>query len=59
MIINHQYQATQPVKTQNSERVAVLLTGYGEVQSYRALSVYNQAATKYIASQFVPFEFAS
>ncbi|MEH1856371.1 MAG: hypothetical protein V7L11_32950, partial [Nostoc sp.] len=62
MIISHQSQATQPVGTQNSdsaeptlhERVAVLLAGYGEVQSYRALSVYNQAATKYIASQFVP-----
>ncbi|QLE42883.1 ferrochelatase [Nostoc sp. C052] len=54
MIISHQSQATQPVGTQNSDRVAVLLAGYGEVQSYRALSVYNQAATKYIASQFVP-----
>ncbi|MBN3927516.1 ferrochelatase [Nostoc sp. NMS4] len=54
MIINDQFQGTQPVGTQNSDRVAVLLAGYGEVQSYRALSVYNQAATKYIASQFVP-----
>ncbi|AFZ01749.1 ferrochelatase [Calothrix sp. PCC 6303] len=54
MIISHQSQATQPVEMQNNERVAVLLAGYGEVQSYRALSVYNQAATKYIASQFVP-----
>jgi protoporphyrin/coproporphyrin ferrochelatase len=55
MIISHQSQATQPIENQNSDsRVAVLLTGYGEVQSYRALSVYNQAATKYIASQFVP-----
>jgi protoporphyrin/coproporphyrin ferrochelatase len=54
MIISHQSQSTQPIENQNSERVAVLLAGYGEVQSYRALSVYNQAATKYIASQFVP-----
>jgi protoporphyrin/coproporphyrin ferrochelatase len=35
------------------DRVAVLLAGYGEVQSYRDLSRYNQAATKYIAAQFV------
>ncbi len=54
MIISHQSQGTQPVRNQNDNRVAVLLAGYGEVQSYRALSVYNQAATKYIASQFVP-----
>jgi ferrochelatase len=53
-MISHQSQVMQSVEKQNSERVAVLLAGYGEVQSYRALSVYNQAATKYIASQFVP-----
>ena len=39
---------------ENSDRVAVLLAGYGEVQSYRDLSRYNQAATQYIAAQFVP-----
>jgi protoporphyrin/coproporphyrin ferrochelatase len=38
----------------DSDRTAVLLTGYGEVESYRDLSKYNQTATKYIASQFVP-----
>ena len=54
-MMSRELQATQPVETQKSDsRVAVLLAGYGEVQSYRALSVYNQAATKYIASQFVP-----
>ena len=36
------------------DRVAVLLAGYGEVQSYRDLSRYNRAATKYIAAQFIP-----
>lgn len=39
---------------ENIDRVAVLLAGYGEVQSYRDLNRYNQAATQYIASQFVP-----
>jgi protoporphyrin/coproporphyrin ferrochelatase len=34
-------------------RVAVLLVGYGEVQSYGDLNQYNQAATRYIAAQFV------
>jgi len=61
-MISHQSQATQLVTPHNddseallqADRVGVLLAGYGEVQSYRALSVYNQAATKYIASQFVP-----
>ncbi|MEA5573655.1 ferrochelatase [Calothrix sp. UHCC 0171] len=54
-MISPQSQTTQPVVPHsNNSRVAVLLTGYGEVQSYRALSVYNQVATKYIASQFVP-----
>ncbi|MEH2379673.1 MAG: ferrochelatase [Nostoc sp.] len=61
-MISHQSQETQTVAPHNGnlaeptlhDRVAVLLAGYGEVQSYRALSVYNQAATKYIASQFVP-----
>ncbi|MEZ2231243.1 ferrochelatase [Microcoleus sp.] len=61
-MITHQSQATQPVAPPNdnsetlllpANRVAVLLAGYGEVQSYRDLSSYNQAATKYIASQFV------
>lgn len=39
---------------EKGDRTAVLLTGYGEVESYQDLSKYNQAATKYIASQFVP-----
>jgi ferrochelatase len=52
-MITHPAQGTQPVGTRNSDRVAVLLAGYGEVQSYRDLSRYNQAATKYIAAQFV------
>lgn len=60
-MITHPSQATQPVAPldENSEmllqenRVAVLLAGYGEVESYRDLSRYNQAATKYIAAQFV------
>jgi protoporphyrin/coproporphyrin ferrochelatase len=45
-MISYQSQATLPI--------AVLLAGYGEVESYRDLSCYNQAATKYIAAQFVP-----
>ncbi len=53
-----QSQTTHPVASHQDDsaeptRVAVLLTGYGEVESYRDLSSYNQAATKYIASQFV------
>jgi len=53
-MINHQSQSTDSVTSQSENRVAVLLAGYGEVQSYRDLSRYNQAATKYIAAQFVP-----
>lgn len=59
-MISPQSQATQtttaPPNDDSPEktRVAVLLAGYGEVQSFRELSVYNQAATKYIASQFLP-----
>ncbi|MCP2731734.1 ferrochelatase [Limnofasciculus baicalensis] len=60
-MISHQSQSTQPVAPHNDDsvallqanRVAVLLAGYGEVESYRDLSSYNQAATKYIAAQFV------
>jgi protoporphyrin/coproporphyrin ferrochelatase len=57
-MITPQYQATQPVAPHKDDspetmRVAVLLAGYGEVESYRDLSSYNQAATKYIASQFI------
>ncbi|MEO9125743.1 MAG: ferrochelatase, partial [Microcoleus sp.] len=52
-MINHQFQSTDSAAT-SENRVAVLLAGYGEVQSYRDLSRYNQAATKYIAAQFVP-----
>jgi protoporphyrin/coproporphyrin ferrochelatase len=53
-----QSQTTHPVASHQDDsaeptRVAVLLAGYGEVESYRDLSSYNQAATKYIASQFV------
>jgi len=47
-------QAQLTLSTQTKGRVAVLLAGYGEVQSFQDLSVYNQAATKYIASQFLP-----
>jgi protoporphyrin/coproporphyrin ferrochelatase len=46
---SHPSQPIQPAKN----RVAVLLAGYGEVQSYRELRRYNQAATKYIAAQFI------
>jgi protoporphyrin/coproporphyrin ferrochelatase len=52
-MISQQSPSMQPLETHNNNRVAVLLAGYGEVESYRDLSSYNQAATKYIASQFV------
>ena len=52
-MMSQQPPSTQPVEPHNNKRVAVLLAGYGEVESYRDLSSYNQAATKYIASQFV------
>jgi protoporphyrin/coproporphyrin ferrochelatase len=52
-MLTHQSQVTQPVAPHNDNRVAVLLAGYGEVESYRDLSSYNRAATKYIAAQFV------
>lgn len=45
---------TASIVSRSDDRVAVLLAGYGEVQSYRELNRYNQAASKYIASQFVP-----
>jgi protoporphyrin/coproporphyrin ferrochelatase len=54
MMISPQSQAMQSTVLHNDNRVAVLLAGYGEVQSYRDLSRYNQAASKYIAAQFVP-----
>jgi len=64
-MMSHQAQAPHPVAAHNgdldrslealpADRVAVLLAGYGEVQSYRDLSRYNRAASKYIAAQFVP-----
>jgi protoporphyrin/coproporphyrin ferrochelatase len=57
-MISPQSQSTKPVVHHQDDspeptRVAVLLAGYGEVESYRDLSSYNQAATKYIAAQFV------
>ncbi len=52
-MMSQQPPSTQPIELHNNKRVAVLLAGYGEVESYRDLSIYNQAATKYIASQFV------
>jgi protoporphyrin/coproporphyrin ferrochelatase len=53
-MVSYQSQATHSKQPQNENRVAVLLAGYGEVQSYRELSHYEQAASKYIASQFIP-----
>ncbi len=61
-MISHDYQAKQTATPNDNkgkvllptDRVAILLTGYGEVQSYRDLSRYNQAASKYIAAQFIP-----
>jgi len=59
--MSHQPQASHSITPHNddrealqTDRVAVLLAGYGEVQSYRDLSRYNQAASKYIAAQFLP-----
>lgn len=59
--MSHQPQASHSITSHNDDRealqidrVAVLLAGYGEVQSYRDLSRYNQAASKYIAAQFLP-----
>ncbi|PZO38834.1 MAG: ferrochelatase [Pseudanabaena frigida] len=51
LVENHNSNLTE---TTQRDRVAVLLAGYGEVESFRELSLYNQAATKYIASQFLP-----
>jgi hypothetical protein len=63
MIISHQSQATQSVENQNSdsaeptlrERVAVLLAGYGEVQSYRfiaeAIAILDDVLTRMEAHQ--------
>jgi ferrochelatase len=55
-MISHQSQAMHhnDLTPTRCNSVAVLLAGYGEVQSYRDLNRYNQAATKYIAAQFVP-----
>jgi protoporphyrin/coproporphyrin ferrochelatase len=57
-MISSQSQVPKPVYSPNDNlsektRVAVLLAGYGEVESYQDLSSYNQAAIKYIASQFI------
>lgn len=38
----------------NSDRVAVLLTGYGEVEDYKDLTTYNKRASFYIAAKFAP-----
>jgi ferrochelatase len=48
------FEAAEAVENHNSDltettprdRVAVLLAGYGEVESFRELSLYKQAATK-------------
>ncbi len=53
-MLNHQPQAISTLTAHSDTRVAVLLAGYGEVQSYRDLSIYNRAASKYIAAQFLP-----
>ena len=54
MMTSPQSQAIKIIPLHNDEaNVAVLLAGYGEVRSYRDLSSYNRAATKYIAAQFV------
>lgn len=53
-MLNHQPQAISTIADRRDNRVAVLLAGYGEVQSYRDLSIYNRAASKYIAAQFLP-----
>jgi protoporphyrin/coproporphyrin ferrochelatase len=54
MMTSPQSQAAQIISTHHDgTSIAVLLAGYGEVQSYRDLSSYNRAATKYIAAQFV------
>lgn len=41
-------------KMSGTDRVAVLLTGYGGVEKYEDFTEYNKRATEYIAAKFAP-----
>lgn len=46
--------ASSPTATQQVERVAVLLMGYGEVESYADFANYNEQALNLLTAKFAP-----
>jgi ferrochelatase len=51
--ISHNSQPTSAT-TENRERVAVLLMGYGEVESYEDFANYNEQALNLLTAKFAP-----
>ncbi len=46
--------ATKPASTTGNDRVAVLLMGYGEVESYEDFANYNEQALNLLTAKFAP-----
>jgi ferrochelatase len=54
MVIAPQQQQDLAVAQPNSDRVAVLLMGYGEVESYEDFANYNEQALNLLTAKFAP-----
>lgn len=54
MVVTASNQQSQTLEKSNNERVAVLLMGYGEVESYEDFANYNEQALNLLTAKFAP-----
>ena len=54
MVVTASNQQSQTLENSNNERVAVLLMGYGEVESYEDFANYNEQALNLLTAKFAP-----
>ena len=54
MVVTHEQTTHSPNSTPSDHRVAVLLMGYGEVESYEDFANYNEQALHLLTAKFAP-----
>lgn len=54
MVVTASNQQSKTVENSDNERVAVLLMGYGEVESYEDFANYNEQALNLLTAKFAP-----
>ena len=54
MVTISEHQHPKPADNAHQDRVAVLLMGYGEVESYEDFANYNEQALNLLTAKFAP-----